>query len=95
MSYFTIEEEHMEELVKKVRDHSGCRNPHFNHPHSDTAKAAISAKQRQRYEMLRQIVDNKTVTEQRVREIVKETIDDYNKNNATPVNNNKKIDIKL
>lgn len=81
--------------VKKVRDHSGVRNPHYNHPHSDSAKAAISAKQRQRYEMLRQIVDQKTVTEDRVKEIVRETVADYIKNNATPVNNNKTIDIRL
>ena len=71
--------------MKKVRDHSGVRNPHYNHPHSDSAKAAISAKQRQRYEMLRQIVDKKTVSEERVREIVRETIADYIKNNASPV----------
>ena len=80
---------------KKIRDHSGARNPHYNHPHSDSAKAAISAKQRQRYEMLRQIVDQKTVTEDRVKEIVRETVADYIKNNATPVNNNKTIDIRL
>ena len=81
--------------VKKVRDHSGVRNPHYNHPHSDSAKAAISAKQRQRYEMLRQIVDKKTVSEERVREIVRETIADYIKNNASPVANNKPINIRL
>ena len=73
MSNFTTAEEHMEEPVKKVRDHRNEKNPHFNHPHSDSAKAAISAKQRQRYEMLRQIVNNKTISEERVREIVRET----------------------
>ena len=81
--------------VKKIRDHSGARNPHYNHPHSDSAKAAISSRQKARYEMLRQIVNNKTVTEDRVKEIVRETIADYIKNNASPVNNNKTIDIRL
>lgn len=81
--------------VKKARDHSGVRNPHYNHPHSDKAKAAISSRQKARYEMLRQIVNQKTLTEDRVREIIKETVADYIKNNATPVNNNKTIDIRL
>lgn len=80
---------------KKARDHSGDRNPHYNHPHSDSAKAAISSRQKARYEMLRQIVDKKTVTEDRVREIIKETIADYIKNNATSVDNNKPINIRL
>ena len=79
----------------KKRNHQGQLNPHYQHPHSDSAKAAISSSLKARYELLRQIVDNKTVTEQRVREIVKETIDDYIKKNATPVNNNKTIDIRL
>lgn len=81
--------------IKKVRDHRNEKNPHYNKPHSDSAKAAISAKQRQRYEMLRQIVDNKTVTEARVREIIKETIDDYLKKHAIPVDNKKPINIRF
>ena len=79
--------------ARKIRDHSGSRNPHFNKPHSQEAKAAISVKQRQRYEMLRQIVNSKTISEERVREIVRETVADYIKDNGTPVDNNKPIDI--
>ena len=80
----------------KKRNHQGELNPHYQHPHSDKAKAAISSRQKARYEMLRQIVDKKTVSEERVREIVKETIDEYLTKHAIPVeNNNKKIDIRL
>lgn len=76
--------------VKKVRDH----NPH-SMPHRPESKEAISKTQKARWAMLRQIVDNKTVTEARVREIVKETIADYIKIKATPVDNNKPINIRL
>ena len=83
-------------ILKKKRNHQGELNPHYLHPHSEKAKAAISAKQRQRYEMLRQIVDKKTVSEERVRQIVKETLDEYLTKHAIPIeNNNKPIDIRL
>lgn len=105
MSYNIIDENMLcdqmnNELIqpaKKIRDHSGSKNPHYNKPHRPEAKAAIAAKQRQRYEMLRQIVDNKTVTEARVREIVRETIKEYLAKNSVPAetNNNKPIDIRL
>lgn len=107
MSYSMIDENILtdnQELINmdgnnipmKKRNHQGEFNPHYNHPHSDKAKAAISAKQRQRYEMLRQIVNQKTITEERVREIIKETIADYIKNETNPVETNKRpIDIRL
>ena len=49
------------------------------------------------YELLRQIVDKKTVSEERVREIVKETVQDYLAKFAKPIqnNNNQRIDIRL
>lgn len=80
--------------VKKVRDHNGNHSPH-SMPHRPESKDAISKTMKTRWAMLRQIIDQKTVTEDRVREIVRETIADYIKNNATPVNNNKTIDIRL
>lgn len=81
--------------VKKVRDHNGIHNPH-SMPHRPESKDAISKTQKARWAMLRQIVDQKTVTEDRVKEIVRETVADYIKNNATPVETNKRpIDINL
>ena len=94
MSYLTIEE-HMEEQVKKIRDHRGERNPHFGHIMKQESREAIANKQRQRYEMLRQIVDNKTVTEARVREIIKETINEYLAKNSTDLKNNNRPNIPL
>lgn len=82
-------------LPVKKRDHRGEKNPHWGCKMSQRSKDLISTKQRQRWATLRQIVDKKTVTEDRVREIVKETIADYIKNNATPIDNNKPINIHL
>ena len=97
MSYFVIDEEQMKEPVKKVRDHKGEKNPHFGHVMKPESREAIANKQRQRYELLRHIVDMKTVSEERVREIVKETVQDYLAKFAKPIqnNNNQRIDIRL
>ena len=95
MSYFILDEEQMKEPVKKVRDHKGEKNPHFGHVMKPESREAIANKQRQRYELLRQIVDKKTVSEERVREIVKETVQDYLAKFTKPINNNQRIDIRL
>lgn len=95
MSYFIIDEEQMKEPVKKDRDHKGEKNPHFGHVMKPESREAIANKQRQRYELLRQIVDKKTVSEERVREIVKETVQDYLAKFTKPINNNQRIDIRL
>lgn len=79
----------------KKRNHQGQLNPHYQHPHSDSAKAAISSKLKARYETIRQVIDQNPITEDRIKEIVRETVADYIKNNATPVNNNRPIDIRL
>jgi len=108
MSYFIVDENTLtdnQELINmdgnnipiKKRNHQGELNPHYNHPHSDKAKAAISSRQKARYEMLRQIVDKKTVSEDRVREIIKETVKDYLAEYGIPIkdNNIQRIDIRL
>ena len=95
MSYFIIDEEQMKEPVKKVRDHRGEKNPHFGHVMKPESREAIANKQRQRYELLRQIVDKKTVSEERVREIIKETVQDYLSRNAVQTNNNRPNNIPL
>ena len=75
------------ENTKPKRDFSGSNNPHFGHIQSPQSRAAISSKQKERYSMLRQIVKNSrnTITEERVRQIVSETIADYVKNNKRPI----------
>ncbi len=77
MSYFTLEDMDKE----KKRDHRNERNPHYNKPHSSEAKKAISKKQSLRYEAIRQLVERgkNPITEERVKQIIKETLQDYQK----------------
>ena len=76
--------------TKPKRDFSGSNNPHFGHIQSPQSRAAISSKQKERYSMLRQIVRNSrnAITEERVRQIVSETIADFVKNNKRPISIN-------
>lgn len=97
MSKF-ISEDYMEESVKKVRNHRGCRNPHYNMPHSPEAKAAISATQKARYDLLRKAVEKASnqITEERIMEIVRQTCSEFlEKNTKQVMNNTQKINITL
>lgn len=91
MSYYNIlDEKQMKEPVKKVRDHRKEKNPHYGCVMSDTSRDAIASKQRLRYELMRSALEQSknSVSEERVREIIKETIDNYLSRNAAPVKNN-------
>ena len=74
------------EPVKK-RDHRKEKNPHWNHPMSDDSKKRISSAQSLRYSAIRQLINQKPLTEDRVREIIKETIDSYLAKNIETKNN--------
>lgn len=78
MSYFILDEEQMTtpEQEKKVRDHRGAKNPHFGHIMKPASKDAIARSQKARYDYYKTAVAN-MMTEDRVREIIKETIDSY------------------
>jgi len=85
MSYL-IDDEKVTPPVKK-RDHRGKLNPHYNHPMTQDSRNAIAASQRARYDYYRKAAAN-IVTEDRVREIIKETIDSYLAKNTTELKNN-------
>lgn len=102
MSYFTMTENNQIPIkqnksdlsmnndnvnTKPKRDFSGSNNPHFGHIQSPQSRATISTKQKQRYSMLRDIVKNR-ISEERIREIVKETVTKYMKENKKPQNIN-------
>ena len=78
MSYFVISEEQMTtpEQEKKVRDHRGTNNPHYGHIMKPASKDAIARSQKARFDYYKHAVAN-MMTEDRVREIIKETIDSY------------------
>ena len=89
-----IPEEQMKEPVK--RNHQGELNPHYNKPHSQKSKEAISKTQKARYDLLRVALEKvkNPITEERVKQIIRETVADYIKN-ETNQTNNKTIDINL
>ena len=94
MSYFIIPEEQMKEPVKKVRDHRGEKNPHYGHVMKPASKDAIARSQKARYDYYKKAAAS-IVTEDRVREIIKETVQDYLSRNAVQTNNNRPNNIPL
>ena len=73
----------------KKRNHQGVNNPHFGHKQSEESKKRISESQKQRYE------GYKSMTEERVRTICSEVIDEYVNRYTKPINNSHPIDINL
>ena len=81
----------------KKRDHRAKLNPHFGHVMKPKSRKAIASKQRLRYDLMRSALEQSknSVSEERVREIVKETVRDYLTNNTLEVNNKKLNNIPL
>jgi hypothetical protein len=92
MSYL-IDDEKVTQPVK-MRDHRGEKNPHFGHVMQQSSRDAIAASQRARYDYYRKAAAN-IVTEDRVREIITETIRDYFNRNAIETKNNRPNNIPL
>jgi hypothetical protein len=92
MSYFPIDITTMNEeriMIQKTHEEPKKRSPH-NVPHSPEAKKKISETQQARYEMIRQLVrkgQQKQMTEERVRDICHEVLNEYLDRNAKPINN--------
>lgn len=108
MSYFCIISEDKENkamsetpsnVEKKKRDHRGELNPHFGHIMSQESRDKISNTQRNRYEMINKLVRRgmHQMTEERVKEICGEVIDEYFQKNVIEVkqNNKKPMNINL
>lgn len=108
MSYFCIISEGKENMTmndtpntieKKKRDHRNERNPHFGHIMSQESRDKISNTQRNRYEMINKLVRRgmHQMTEERVKEICGEVIDEYFQKNVIEVkqNNKKPMNINL
>lgn len=63
-------------------------------PHTDESKRKISESQRSRYDYYRKAAAN-MITEERVRDIITETINDYFARNTTEIKSNKPNNIPL
>lgn len=60
-------------------------------PHSEESKRKISETQQARYDMMRKLIrrgQQKQMTEERVKEICNEVLNEYLNRNAKPMNNN-------
>lgn len=88
-------------IEKKKRDHRNERNPHYGHIMSQESRDRISKSQSERYDMIRKLVKKgmqQPMTEERVKQICGQVIDDYFKKNLIEVkqnNNNKPMNINL
>lgn len=87
-------------VEKKKRDHRGELNPHWGHVMTQESRDKISATQKNRYEMINKLVRRgmHQMTEERVKQICGEVIDEYFKRNLIEVrqnNSNKPMNINL
>ena len=85
-------------MIQKTQEKPKKRSPH-NVPHSPESRRKISETQQARYEMIRQLVRNgqqKQMTEERVRDICNEVLNEYLDRKAKPIpNNNRPMNINL
>ena len=90
MSYFPIDTDN-EKLIKEDKGNISMndeRKQSVNHarhvkPHSEETRKLISKKQQDRYNLMRELIGRgqNAVTEERIRDIVAETIERYLNNN--------------
>lgn len=96
MSYFTADFENnkRESYKSPMSEEKKITNPRFSgHTHSTVTKQRISETQQARYEAMRKLIRKgmqKPMTEERVREICSNVIDDFCKQNFIEIKNNKK-----
>ena len=90
MSNNTVEEN----LITEPGRNQKQRNGMWAKKHRPDSVKAISATQKARFDYYRKAADN-IMTEDRVREIIAETIQDYLRNNAVQTNNNRHTNIPL
>ena len=96
MSYFTADLENNQRESEKtpMSEEKKIINPRFSgKTHSSEAKERIRAKQLARYEAMRKLIRKgmqKPMTEERVKEICNEVIDDFCKKNLIEVRENKR-----
>ena len=101
MSYFLIdtnnvinEEKNMQQMTheKQIK-----KAPHAV-PHTPEARKKIADTQRERYRMIEALIKKakqKSMTEDRVKEICHEVLNEYLNRNAKPMNNNRPMNINL
>ena len=101
MSYFPIDADKMiheeKNMQQMTHEKQMKKAPHYVH-HTPEARKKIADTQRERYRMIEALIKKakqKPMTEDRVKEICHEVLNEYLNRNAKPMNNNRPMNINL
>lgn len=96
--YFNYDNQEMIKEKKGNISKTEHVNPRFSgHTHSEKSKRAISQSQTKRYDTIRDYLQNglQRLTEEDVKRICKQVVDEYVNKHTTLVKNNNKLEIPL
>ena len=96
--YFNINNQEMIKEEKENLSKTEHVNPRFSgHKHSEASKQAISQSQTRRYDTIRDYMKQglQRLTEEDVKRICKQTLDEYINKHTTPIKNNNILNIPL
>ena len=101
MSYFPIDADNMineEKNMQQMTHEKQMKKAPHSVPHTPEARKKIADTQRERYRMIEALIKKakqKPLSEERVREICNEVLNEYLNRNAKPMNNNRPMNINL
>ena len=101
MSYFPIDADNMineEKNMQQMTHEKQIKKAPHAVPHTPEARKKIADTQRERYRMIEALIKKakqKPMTEDRVKEICHEVLNEYLNRNAKPTNNNRPMNINL
>ena len=103
MSYFPIDTNKINEDIDMIQNTNeipkkNTSKARHTQPHTPEAKKRIAETQRERYRMIEALIKKakqKPMTEDRVKEICHEVLNEYLNRNAKPMNNNRPMNINL
>ena len=101
MSYFSIDADKMinkEKNMQQMTHEKPIKKAPHSVTHTPEARKKIADTQRERYRMIEALIKKakqKPMTEDRVKEICHEVLNEYLNRNAKPTNNNRPMNINL
>ena len=101
MSYFSIDTDKIineEKIMQQMTHEKPMKKAPHSVPHTPEARKKIADTQRERYRMIEALIKKakqKPLSEERVREICNEVLNEYLNRNAKPMNNNRPMNINL
>jgi hypothetical protein len=101
MSYFSIDADKIineEKIMQQMTHEKTMKKAPHSVPHTPEARKKIADTQRERYRMIEALIKKakqKSMTEDRVKEICHEVLNEYLNRNTKPMNNNRPMNINL